>query len=78
MISLFYPRRYNIENYQGIDLTRIGDNHRELMINLNRNGISNASIQLMFLGSSSFFSELPRQLTEFDYMRYEQLIKSQI
>jgi len=78
MISLFYPKRYNIEKYEDIDLKRMGDNHREFMINLNRNGISNASIQLLFLGSSSYFAELPRTLSEFDYMGFEQIIKSQI
>jgi len=78
MISLFYPKRYNLEKYEDIDLTRIGENHRELMINLNRNGISNASIQLLFLGSSSYFAELPKTLNEFDYNNYEHLIRSQI
>ena len=48
------------------------------MINLNRSGISNASIQLFFLGSSSYFSEFPQKLTEFDYSKYESIIKSQI
>jgi hypothetical protein len=78
MISLFYPKRYNIDKYEDIDLNRIGDSHREFMINLNRNGISNAAIQLFFLGSSSYFAELPRELNEFDYINLEQIIKSQI
>lgn len=62
MLSLFHPARYNIEDYKGINLANIGDSHRELMINLNRNGISNASIQLMFLGTSSYFAELPKEV----------------
>lgn len=78
MVSLFYPRRYNLDKYEGIDLERMGDHHREFMINLNRNGISNASIQLFFLGSSSYFSELPGTLTEFDYLKYDEIVKSQI
>ena len=78
MVSLFYPKRYNIEKYEDIDLDRLGDSHREFMINLNRNGISNASVQLFFLGSSSYFAELPRNINEFDYINYEQIIKSQI
>jgi len=78
MLSLFYPKRYNLDEYEGIDLERLGDNHREFMINLNRSGISNASIQLFFLGSSSYFSEFPQKLTEFDYSKYESIIKSQI
>jgi len=78
MVSLFYPKRYNIDKYEDIDLARIGDNHREFMINLNRNGISNASIQLFFLGSSSYFAELPKAMSEFDYLNYENIIKTQI
>jgi len=78
MVSLFYPKKYNIDKYEGIDLDRIGDSHREFMINLNRNGISNAGIQLFFLGSSSHFSEFPRTMTEFDYNNYEHIIRSQI
>lgn len=78
MVSLFYPKRYNVEKYDTIDLTRIGESHREFMINLNRNGISNAGIQLFFLGSSSHFSELPKIMTEFDYNNYEHIIKRQI
>ena len=73
MLSLFYPYRYNIETYKGLDLTLLKDNHREFMINLNRNGISNASIQLFFLGSSSYFAELPRKMDEEDYSRVESL-----
>lgn len=74
MISLFYPHRYNLKNYENIDLTRIGEQHREFAINLNRNGISNATIQLFFVGSNSYFEELPRELNEFDYERYNQLL----
>jgi hypothetical protein len=78
MVSLFYPKRYNIDKHEDLDLKRLGDSHREFMINLNRNGISNASIQLFFLGSSSYFSELPKVMTEFDYINYENITKSQI
>ena len=74
MMSLFYPYKYNIKHYEDLDLTRIGDNHREFMINLNRNGISNASLQLFFLGSSSYFEELPHTVTDFDYHKYEGII----
>lgn len=67
MISLFNPARYNLDKYNNINLKQIGDNHREFVINLNRNGESNAAIQLFFLGASSYFSELPKQLGEEDY-----------
>jgi len=74
MISLFNPTRYNLEKYNGLDLTQIGDNHREFVINLNRNGESNAAIQLFFLGQSSFFSELPKALGPEDYGYIKNLI----
>lgn len=76
MISLFNPHRYNIRNYEDIDLTRLPDNHREFMINLNRNGISSASIQLFFLGSSSYFEELPTNINEFDYANYQSILST--
>lgn len=64
MISLFWPFNYHIKHYNGWDLARIGPNHRELNINLNRNGISSASIDLMFLGACNYFAELPREPSE--------------
>jgi len=76
MISLFYPYRYKIKEYESIDLEKIGNSHREFMINLNRNGISNASIQLLFLGSSSYFAELPKEMKDSDYQKIDKLIKS--
>jgi len=74
MISLFDPHRYNIKNYEDIDLTRLPDNHREFMINLNRNGIASASIQLFFLGTSSYFEELSTTINEFDYANYDSIL----
>jgi hypothetical protein len=67
MISLFYPASYNIEEYNGIDLRRIGNWHRELYVNLNRSGLSNASIQLYFNGAVNEFMELPREMDDTMY-----------
>ena len=61
MLGLFYPDRYGIEEYEGWDLTRIGRNHRELLILLNRDGIGSASLQLYFNGASNYFRELPTE-----------------
>lgn len=74
MLSLFWPARYGIKQYGGHegnqwDLARVGHNHRELFINLNRNGISSASIDLMFLGACNYFAELPRDPTERVYQQ---------
>jgi hypothetical protein len=59
MIGIFSPYKYKEEVYEGWDLTRIRDYHRELSIILNRNGRSNITQQLFFNGASSFFRELP-------------------
>lgn len=59
MIGIFSPYKYKEEIYEGWDLTRIRDYHRELSIILNRNGRSNITQQLFFNGASSFFKELP-------------------
>ena len=60
MLSLFHPARYNQKIYQGIDLTEMNDSHRELFINLNRHGINNAKIQLVFNGASNHFEEIEK------------------
>lgn len=73
MIGLFAPNKYGFETYKDYDLSRLKDNHRELIIMLNRDGISSASIDLYFQGASSFFSELPRpeDIKESDYASIE-------
>ena len=71
MLSLFWPARYNIQEYHGWDLSRIGHNHRELSINLNRNGISSANIDLTFLGACNYFEELPREPDEKTYQKIQ-------
>lgn len=78
MISLFWPYNYKIPSYNGWDLARIGMNHRELLINLNRNGISSASIDLMFLGACNYFAELPREPSERVYQQIAEYNRSTI
>lgn len=58
MLSLFDPARYNTTTYKGLDLTEMEGTHRELYINLNRHGMSSASIQLIFNGASNHFEEI--------------------
>lgn len=67
MISLFNPSSYNIEEYEGIDLRRMGNWHRELYVNLNRDGLANAQLQLYFNGAVNEFMELPRKMDETTY-----------
>jgi replicative DNA helicase len=59
MLGLFAPNRYRIRNYEGYDITKLLDNHRELSVILNRNG-STCSVQLGFNGASNYFEELEK------------------
>jgi hypothetical protein len=70
MISLFNPTSYNMDEYEGIDLRRLGRWHRELYINLNRDGMANAQIQMYFNGAVNEFMELPRKV-EIDESTYK-------
>ena len=67
MLSLFHPAAYNLEEYEGIDLKRIGTWHRELFVNVNRNGLANVQIQLYFNGAVNEFMELPRPVDDVTY-----------
>lgn len=60
LIGLFSPYRYKIMDYAGYDLNKLGDYYRELSIILNRDGKSNAAVDLYFDGASNYFAELPK------------------
>lgn len=78
MISLFNPYSYNLTEYEGINLNEIGRWHRELYLNLNRDGISNAQVQLFFNGACNEFIELPRRedINEKLYRDIKEKVKS--
>ena len=86
MIGLFNPSKFGFSTYKqsgissGYDLDRLRDNHRELLILLNRDGISNAAIDLYFNGASAYFAELPKpdEISEIDYIEIEKLRSSAI
>jgi hypothetical protein len=60
LIGLFTPFRYSKKPiYEGYDLSILRDNYRELSVLLNRDGKSNAVVDLYFDGASNFFQELP-------------------
>ena len=75
MLGIFSPYLYGETEYNGWDLTRLRDNHREMIILLNRNGKSNASIDLYFNGAVNYFRELPKEPTEKVYNYVERLRK---
>jgi len=80
MLGLFWPYRYNIDNSNGWNLNKIGNNHRELLILLNRHGISKASIDLYFDGSCNFFKELPKDSNEkvYEYVKTMEKIRTKL
>lgn len=85
IIGIFSPYKYKESEYEGWDLTKLKDNHREISILMNRNGKANASIQVAFWGSSNFFRELPNIATRevYDYIMQkrreeESLIKKEL
>ena len=73
MLSLFHPARYNQKEYGIVDLKRMKDSHRELFININRDGINNAGLDLYFNGACNYFEELPQSKFEMEtiYKRLE-------
>lgn len=58
LIGLFAPSRFNIPRWANYDINRLGDNHRELSLSLNRHGSGFKSVQLYFNGAVNHFSEL--------------------
>lgn len=59
ILGVFAPTRHKIKDYEGYDISKLKDNHRELSVILNRRGPA-LSTQLFFNGACSYFQELPR------------------
>jgi hypothetical protein len=60
ILALFSPYRYNIEQFQGYDITKLGNTYRNLEILENRDGEPNVNLGLNFIGPSGTFRELPK------------------
>jgi len=60
LIGLFAPSRYKFKDYEGYDLSILKDYYREFSVILNRDGKSNAVVDLFFDGASNYFAELPK------------------
>lgn len=75
MLGMFAPNRFGVKEYDGYDLTKLKDCHRELSIIFSRHSAGSQTIPLLFLGTSNFFEELPRNITEQDYQRIDKLQK---
>jgi hypothetical protein len=59
MFGLFAPHRYKIENYEGYDIDKLGDNYREFSVILNRSGTGFINMDLFFHGACNYFHKLP-------------------
>lgn len=61
ILGLFNPAAHEIKNYRGYDISRLGDNYRNLAIIRNRNGTgATANVGLYFNGAVNYFEELPK------------------
>lgn len=60
MLGLFNPVVHEIKTYRGYDITKLGDNYRNLSIIRNRNGTAGGNIGLYFNGAVNYFEELPK------------------
>lgn len=73
VIGIFAPNRYGIENYEGYNIERMGDNYRSLIILKSNLSPTNIEIPFYFDGCCSFVKELPKanQLQEEHYKKIE-------
>jgi hypothetical protein len=71
--GLFDPQRYGVTEFMGYDITRLKKASRFLYILKNNDGEGNLVIPLLFIGESSYFSELPKptEMTEAIYKKIE-------
>lgn len=59
VLSLFNPHKFKIKDYNGYDISRIGNNFREIEVLKYNDGFDNIRTPLYFDGASEFFKELP-------------------
>lgn len=60
IMSLFSPYRHGITQFEGYDVTKLGNKYRNLEILENREGEPNINVGLNFIDSVGTFRELPR------------------
>jgi len=62
VLGIFAPNRYNIEEYRGYDIRKLGDKVRFIKFLKDRHyGLANAYVPLYFDGATGFFKELPKK-----------------
>lgn len=67
VMTLFNPLRYNILEYGGLNLSRIGGRYRSLSILKSRDGDDMLKLNLNFLGEVGYFRDFPDPLSEHHY-----------
>lgn len=60
IIALHNPNEDNVKLYNNYDISRLGNNYRDLIILANREGEPNVSIGLLYYTKAGMFKELPR------------------
>lgn len=73
MLGLFAPNRYEFQEFNGYNLTKLRDNHRDLSIIFSRHSSGSQSVGLLFLGAVNYFEELPKVMTEENYNKVIEL-----
>ena len=59
IFSLFGPARYDMEDHNGYNITKLKDRYRWLSILKNRDGEADVGLGLNFIGEAGVFKELP-------------------
>jgi hypothetical protein len=72
IFALFAPNRFSIPKYEGYNINQLQDNFRSLLVIKSNISQSDIKIPLFFLGSSSYYLELPKppEMTEELYKKY--------
>lgn len=74
IIGIFNPWKYNIDEYRGYDISKLKGRQRFLNVAKNRDGESDGTLGLLFLGECGFFKELPKSV-DMNLQMYEGLDK---
>lgn len=61
IIGIFNPWKYNIDEYRGYNIANLRGRQRFLNVAKNRDGDSDGTLGLLFLGECGYFKELPKK-----------------
>lgn len=72
IFAIFAPSRFDLEEYEDFDITRMGGNFRSLMILKSNYGLADKKLPMYFNGQCSVYKELPKgsSMTESNYKQY--------